>query len=73
VNKRQLVLVRAALAALSQNATYDADVTYARRCLCEAVEQGVAVDDQSGAVDDQSGVGYAGVSAKSGNTYVYKA
>ena len=38
MNEKELALVRAALAALEQPATYKADINYAKRCLQEAIE-----------------------------------
>lgn len=38
MNEEQLNLVKAALAALSQNATFPSDIDYARRCLVDALE-----------------------------------
>lgn len=56
MNEEQLSLVKAALAALSQNATLMADIDYAKRCLQDVVQstqQGVAAELPAGSHYDR--------------------
>jgi len=57
-NESVLNLIKAALAALEQNATYKADLGYAKRCLSEAIEQAAQKADSLDTEEPCPGCGW---------------